>query len=85
MHPAYLARQQLASLRGTGRVGAATVGSDLWGALALAGAATGIYHGYKRNNGSIGWGLGWGLFGSVAPVISIPLSLAEGFGKPQGT
>lgn len=85
MHPAYLARRNLSSLRATGRVGADSVGMGFWGALALAGAATGIYHGYKRNHGSIGWGLGWGLFGSVAPVISIPLSIAEGFGKPQGT
>lgn len=47
-----------------------------WGA-----SIAGVYHGYKRNNGSIGWALAWGLLGGLWP-ISIPLMLAQGFGKP---
>lgn len=45
----------------------------------LASAAQ-LYHGYKRNNGSIGWAIGW----SLLPVfIGTPLMLAEGFAKPK--
>jgi hypothetical protein len=36
------------------------------------------YHGYKRNNGSIGWALGWSLTGP----IGLAIALAEGFAKP---
>lgn len=38
-----------------------------------------IYHGYKRHNGSILWGLLWGLTG----FTGIPFALAQGFGKPM--
>jgi len=41
------------------------------------------YHGYKRNNGSIGWALGWGLLGGIFPVITPAIAVAEGFGKPK--
>jgi len=50
--------------------------------LSLAGLVTGIYHGYKRNN-SAGWALAWGLFGSVMPFISVPLSIAQGYGEKK--
>ena len=55
---------------------------DFWGALGIAGVALGTYHGYRRDNGSIGWALGWGLFGGTFPIIAIPLMLAEGFAQP---
>jgi hypothetical protein len=51
-----------------------------WTALSVAGSIGGVYHGYKRNN-SIGWALVWGFFGGIAPVITLPLSAAQGFGK----
>lgn len=54
-----------------------------YGALSLAGAGSGAYHGYKRNRGSVGWALGWALLGGIFPVITIPVSLAQGFGKPK--
>ncbi len=57
------------------------VGS-LWAVASLAGATTGLYHGYKRNK-SVLWALGWGLVGGFVPFITIPLSLAQGFGKPK--
>ena len=56
-----------------------------WYRLAsYAGAASGVFHGYKRHRGSIGWAIGWGLLGGILPVITIPLSLAQGYGKPRG-
>lgn len=57
----------------------------LWDAAAVVGCAAGVYHGYRRNHGSIGWALGWGLLGVSLPIVSIPLSLAEGFGKPEAS
>lgn len=48
----------------------------------VTGAAS-IYHGYKRND-SIGWALWWGLMGAAFPIITIPIALAQGFGKPRG-
>lgn len=50
--------------------------------LSVAGAGSGAYHGYKRHHDSIGWALIWALLGGIAPVITIPVSLAQGFGKP---
>jgi hypothetical protein len=49
-------------------------------AIGAAGAAAGAYHGYKRNN-SIGWAIGWALLGGLFPIITVPVSLAQGFGK----
>jgi hypothetical protein len=59
-------------------------GGDLtvWGLIGIAGVALGTYHGYRRDNGSIGWTLAWGLFGGTFPIIAIPLMLAEGFAEP---
>lgn len=51
-------------------------------ALSIAGAATGAYHGYKRN-GSAGWAFGWFLLGGMFPYFTIPVSIAQGFGKPR--
>ena len=48
----------------------------------LAGAA-GIYHGYARNH-SILWGIWWGVCAAAFPVITIPIALAQGFGKKKG-
>jgi hypothetical protein len=49
--------------------------------LSTAGMVAGAYHGYKRNE-SVGWAIGWALLGSMFPYITIPVSLAQGFGKP---
>lgn len=57
--------------------------STIGAVLSIAGAATGMYHGYLRNDQSVGWGIAWTIFGSLLPVFSIPLSLAQGFGKPK--
>ena len=54
-----------------------------YAALSVAGTTTGAYHGYRRNRGSIGWAIGWGILGGLFPFITIPVSLAQGFGKPK--
>jgi len=58
------------------------VASVVWSLLSLAGAVSGAYHGYKRND-SVGWAIGWGLLGGIFPVITIPVSLAQGYGQPH--
>lgn len=50
--------------------------------LSLAGATTGAYHGYKRNN-SLGWAVAWFFLGGWFPLLSIPVSLAQGYAKPK--
>ena len=44
--------------------------------------AASTYHGYKRNSGSLGWALGWGVLGGLFPIITPAVALAQGFGKP---
>lgn len=56
---------------------------QLAAALSLAGSVLGAYHGYKRNN-SVGWAVAWFFLGGFFPFITIPVSLAQGFGKPAG-
>lgn len=41
-----------------------------------------VYHGYKRNQGSIGWALVWGIFGGMIWPLTLPIALAQGFAKP---
>lgn len=61
----------------------AGLGSAIYGALSIAGATTGAYHGLKRNNGSVGWAVAWFLLGGMFPFATIPISLAQGFGEPE--
>lgn len=49
--------------------------------LGIAGMGLGAYHGYKRNGGSVGWAIGWGLLGGIFPIIVIPVAFAQGIGK----
>jgi hypothetical protein len=53
-----------------------------YSALSTAGAVSGAYHGYRRND-SVGWAIGWFLLGGIFPFITIPVSLAQGYGKPH--
>jgi hypothetical protein len=82
-------RMQPTSMRfsGVGRTGdsanpAATAITAIGWAGSLAGMASGAYHGYRRNK-SVGWGIGWGLLGGLFWPITIPVSLAQGFGEPK--
>lgn len=52
----------------------------IYSVFGLAAAATGAYHGYRRNE-SVGWAVGWFLLGSIFPFVSVPVMLAQGFGK----
>jgi hypothetical protein len=48
-----------------------------------AGLALGAYHGYKRHNDSVGWAIGWGLFGSAIWPLALPIAYAQGFGEAK--
>lgn len=41
------------------------------------------YHGYKRNRGSVGAAIGWGLLGGFFPVLTPAVAFAQGFSKPK--
>ena len=56
--------------------------STLASGVAVAGTALGAYHGYKRTE-SLGWALGWALLGGMFPFITIPVALAQGFGRRE--
>jgi hypothetical protein len=55
-----------------------------YGVLVAASGALSLFHGYRRNNGSLGWGLGWFALGSLFPVITPTVAFAQGFGKRKG-
>jgi len=57
----------------------------VWGAIAVASGAASAYHGYKRSRGSTGSAVGWGLLGTIFPIIVPAVALAQGFGKPKVT
>ena len=44
----------------------------------IAGAAL-VYHGYRRT-GSLFWAAIYGLAGYTAPIVAVPVALAQGFG-----
>jgi hypothetical protein len=52
-------------------------------AVTIAGGVAGAYHGYKRND-SIGWAIWWSLNGTIFPFVTVPIALAQGFGKRAG-
>lgn len=54
-----------------------------WRIASTVGAGAGAYHGYKRNRGSVGWTIGWFIFGGVLPVFAVPVALAQGYAKPK--
>lgn len=56
--------------------------SPVWALLSTVSGAASGYHGYKRNK-SVGWAVGWFLLGSIFPVITPTIALAQGFGKPR--
>ncbi len=58
-------------------MGQSMVGAQL---VFTASAAAMAYHGYKRTR-SYGWAFAWALFGGALPIVAVPVSLAQGFGK----
>jgi|WetSurMetagenome_2_1015567.scaffolds.fasta_scaffold195596_2 hypothetical protein len=59
--------------------------NTIYGLLATASAVASGYHGIKRNNGSIGWGLVWFIAGGMFPVITPIVAVARkpGFAKAK--
>jgi hypothetical protein len=55
----------------------------VYGLLSLAGTAAGAYHGARRNHGSVWSAVKWGFLGGLAPLITVPVAAAQGFGKPR--
>lgn len=55
--------------------------SGIFWVVDVASMAASTYHGYKRNN-SVGWAIWWGFMGSLFPVITPVIAVAQGFGKP---
>ena len=53
---------------------------SVWGILSMASGAASAYHGYKRNE-SIPWAIAWGLLGSLFPIITPVIGVAQGFGQ----
>lgn len=60
-------------------------GGLFWTVVSAAGAGLSSYHGYKRNaaENPIAWALWWGLWGSVLPIITLPIAIAQGFAEPS--
>jgi hypothetical protein len=63
-----------------GSDGTWTVGRTAWWLAGSAASASLIYHGYKRND-SVGWALVWGLLGGLVWPVTVPIAVAQGFGK----
>lgn len=55
----------------------------IWGILGTVSMAASVYHGYKRNQ-SVAWAIWWGIMGSLFPVVTPVVAVAQGFGKPRG-
>ena len=51
-------------------------------ALSVASAVVSGYHGIKRHNGSVWWGLLWFGLGGIFPVVTPVIAVAQGFSKP---
>lgn len=50
--------------------------------LTIAAAAGAGFHGYRRNN-SLGWGLVWFTMGTLFPIVTTVVGLAQGYGQPR--
>ncbi len=55
------------------------------GTLTVLSALFSGVHGFKRNNGSIGWGLWWFIGGSIFPIVTPVLAMAQGYAKKRAS
>ena len=64
---------------------ARTVGgvATIWMVLSLVSGGISTYHGYKRSGGSVLSAVGWGVLGSMFPVIVPAVAFAQGFARPK--
>jgi hypothetical protein len=56
--------------------------SKIHGVLAITSAAVSAYHGYRRNQ-SIPWAIWWFFAGSILPVFTPVIAIAQGYGKSK--
>lgn len=54
-----------------------------WWSLSTVSGLLSAYHGFKRNNGSLGWALAWFLMGSALPVVVPVIAFTQGFAEPS--
>lgn len=52
-------------------------------AVSTASMALSAYHGLKRNRGSIGYAVWWGLMGGMFPVLVPVIAFGQGFAEPE--
>jgi hypothetical protein len=45
--------------------------------------ALSAYHGLKRNRGSIGYAVLWGIMGATFPVLVPVIAFGQGFAEPE--
>jgi hypothetical protein len=58
--------------------------SALLTALRLGAQGLCVFHGYKRNGGSLGWAISWGVLAFISPVITTGVAVAQGVGRRKG-
>jgi hypothetical protein len=68
---------------GDSQLGLTIPGLSFWGVVGTVSGLVSGYHGYHRNNGSVGWGVGWFVLGYVFPIITPAVAFWEGYGKPK--
>jgi len=73
----------LNEFRGKLGLGGTVEVNPVWQIVGLGLTMAGAYHGYKRNCGSIGWGIGWGILMPMTLGFAAPFAYAQGFGKPK--
>lgn len=61
-----------------GQITAATTARVTLGALAAGVAA---WHGYRRNNRSVGWGALWGTSAFLMPFVTLAYAAGQGWGR----
>lgn len=54
-----------------------------WWSLSTVSGILSAYHGYKRNNGNLGWALAWFLAGSALPVVVPAIAFTQGYALPS--
>lgn len=54
-----------------------------WWSLSTMSGLLSAYHGFKRNDGSLGWAFAWFLMGSALPVIVPVIAFTQGFAEPD--
>ena len=62
--------------------GSYTAFGVVWASLQAASVFACLVHGYRRNNGSVGWALGWAFMAGLFPVVMPAFAVAQGYGVP---